>query len=202
MEPLGSGESNRGAPYNSALKGGDWPGRQALAETDFAESPRGMVFAHNLFDPLPAARAEAVRRMECVYSEIPWPAGDVTFYQRAGLPQRPHAAYVAAAKALIDGLKKPSFIIAAKRDAMILATDEVRLVTLRGRPACLAIAYAGERPPRAAVDTADILAWLAGAYRSVYDFSCGYGAGLKPFAAFVGSDIDRRCLTYVAQELL
>ena len=85
---------------------------------------------------------------------------------------------------------------------MILATDEVRLATLRGRPAWLAIAYAGEKPPAAAVDTADVIAWLASAYRSVYDFSCGYGAGLKPFAAFVGSDIDRRCLTYVAQELL
>ena len=170
----------RTAPYNSALKGPLWPGREQLSEIGFAESARGMIFAHNICDPLPEPMAERIMRCaDCVYCEIPWPASGETFYQRAGA--------------------EPAFLVGAKRDALALADDAVQLVSLNGRPAWLAISGAGV----AGYGTTDeLLTQLARVYRGVYDFGCGYGAALRLFAYFIGSDIDRKCLAYVQRELL
>ena len=43
---------------------------------------------------------------------------------------------------------------------------------------------------------------LAQRYRGVYDFSCGYGNALRPFGYIIGSDIDKKCLDYIAREIL
>jgi hypothetical protein len=185
--------------YNSALKGREWAGRDEFQPIDFAESARGMVFAHNICEPLPDAMAERIARVECFYSEVPWPAARDTFYQRSGVEPRPHAEYQAAIKGIIDRFKKPTFIIAAKRDAFALAADDVRLISLYGDPGWLAIR--GGRPPECRTNQ-ELIARLAEAYGSVYDFSCGCGVALRPFAYFIGSDIDRKCLAYVQRELL
>jgi hypothetical protein len=185
--------------YNSALKGREWLGRDHLTEIDFAESERGMVFAHNICEPLPEAMAALIEsRAECLYSEVPWPAARDTFYRRAGVTPRPHGEYQAAVKAILDRFNKPAFIVAAKRDAMALA-DEVHPIILYGDPGWLAISRG--RAPEYRTNQ-DLVAQLAKAYRSVYDFSCGCGVALRPFAYFIGSDIDRKCLAYVQRELL
>ena len=189
-------------PYNSALAVSAWPGRDALSETRFAETGRGMVFAHDVCEPLADelfARIEA--QADCVYSEIPWPAGGAAFYRRAGCDVRPHGDMVLAVKArIVDPLRKPSFIIASKRDARFLAADAVQPCALNGRPAYLAIVNA--EPPPPCPTTRELLAWLGRRYRSVYDFSCGFGGSLKHFAYAIGSDIDQKCLNYVEWEIL
>jgi hypothetical protein len=188
-------------PYNTALKGPLWPGRDDYGEIDFARSERGMVFAQNIVtDPPPEGFAgEIISRVGCVYCEIPWPAAGDTFYARAGIEPSSHAEYVAAVEALIARLGKPAFIVGAKRDAGRLAKDDVRLIMLNGAPAWLAVS--GARAPEC-LHTGDLLAHLAATYPGVYDFGCGYGASLRPFAYCIGSDIDRKCLAYVAREIL
>jgi hypothetical protein len=188
-------------PYNSALKGPVWAGRDDLAEIEFAESPAGMVFAHNVCDPMPEPFIEQIaKRAECIYAELPWPAGGDTFYARAGVEARPHDDFMFAVKGrIVDPLGKPTFIVASKRDARFLASDDIRPITHRGGNAWLAAS--GGPAPRCETSE-ELIAYLAGAYRSVYDFSCGYGRSLRPFAFFIGSDIDRKCLAYVARELL
>jgi hypothetical protein len=189
-------------PYNTALKGPGWSGRENLEEIELADSPIGTVFAHNILDPLPEPWAELIEKnAECVYSEIPWPAARDTFYLRSGLAPRPHGEYVAAVKAIVDRFRKPSYIVASKRDAFALADQPVRPIMHNGYQAWLAIAHAVQPTPDC-VGTPELRAWLGQTYRSVYDFSCGYGAGLRPFEHFIGSDIDRKCLAYVARELL
>ena len=187
--------------YNSALKGREWAGRDEFKEIDFAESSRGVVFAHNVCEPLPEAMADRIAsRAECFYSEIPWPAARDTFYRRSGVEPRPHGEYIAAVKALLDRFKKPAFIVASKRDAIALAPDEMRLISLYGAPGWLAISRTSRVPEYRT--NQDLIAGLAEAYHSVYDFSCGCGVALKPFAYCIGSDIDRKCLAYVAREIL
>jgi SAM-dependent methyltransferase len=131
----------------------------------------------------------------------PRPASGDTFYQRAGVEPRDHADYLAALRKLIlHRFGKPAFIVGAKRDAAALADEPVRPVSLNGRPAWLAISGGGRTPQCRTTD--ELLAQLARSYRSVYDFGCGYGAALRPFSYFIGSDIDRKCLAYVQRELL
>jgi hypothetical protein len=189
-------------PSNSALKGAVWPGRELLIDTSFAETSRGMVFVHNVCEPLPEPTADRIaRRAECVYCEIPWPAAGETFYQRAGVTPEAHGVYVAAVKAMLERFQKPAFIVGSKRDAVALSDQAIRLVGLNGRPAWLAISRTKAPAPEART-TGELLAHLASVYGAVYDFGCGYGASLRPFAYFIGSDIDRKCLAYVARELL
>jgi hypothetical protein len=190
-------------PYNSALKRRAWPGRSELGETSFAETERGVVFAHNAIEPLPDGWFTLVQaRADCLYCEIPWPAAGATFYERAGLEPQPHADLVLSIKArIIDALRKPSFVIASHRDAPQFAVDELRPIVINGGAAWLAIAYADRLPPLCPT-TLELLAWLGGQYRSVYDCCCGYGVALRRFAYAIGSDIDRKCLNYVEREIL
>jgi hypothetical protein len=188
-------------PYNSALKSQAWRGRDSLGETAFAESARGLVFAHSIIDPMPDDKFALIQaKAECVYGEIPWPAGSPVFYERAGVAPHPHGDLALAAKALIDALAKPTFIIASKRDAPLFAADP-RPILINGGDAWLAISHADRAPPPCRTTT-ELLAWLAGEYRSVYDFCCGYGVALRRFAYFIGSDIDRKCLRYIEREWL
>jgi hypothetical protein len=201
MTPRRSAEPR---PYNTGLReqGGEWPGRADLEETRFAETPRGMVFAHDIIDALPADKLALIRkRADCLYSEIPWVAGAGRFYYRAGLKGRPHRDYVQALAGLIENFMKPAFIVGAKADTRILAQGSISLIALNRRPAWLAVAYA-DRPPPECHATSDLLAWLGATYRGVYDFSCGYGGALAYFAYAVGSDIDAKCLNYVERKIL
>jgi hypothetical protein len=189
-------------PYNSALKGAIWPGRELLIDTSFAETSRGMVFAYNVCEPMhPELIAHIGLRSQCLYCEIPWPAAGETFYRRAGVTPEAHAVYVAAVKAILERFQKPAFIVGSKRDAVALSDQAIRLVGLNGRPAWLAISRTKAPVPEART-TGELLAHLASVYGAVYDFGCGYGASLRPFAYFIGSDIDRKCLAYVAREIL
>lgn len=192
-------------PYNTGLKvGADWPGRAGLGETRFAETARGVVFAHSLTDPLPEKRLQLVAgRAECLYSEIPWLAGSTAFYDRAGLAPRPHAEYVAGAAALIDSLRKPTFLVGSKHDLGVIAgRAPERRIRLNGAKVWLAILHTDASDVPEVGVTSDLLAWLAARFSGAYDFSCGYGNALSYFAYCIGSDIDLKCLSYVHKEIL
>ncbi len=193
-------------PYNTALKvGASLPIRATLGETRFAETARGVVFAHSMADPLPQERLQMVaERAECLYSEIPWPAGAAVFYDRAGLAQRAHADYLAGAQRLIESLKKPTFIVGSKHDVTALLPPWVAAtpIVLNGEPAWLAVLHTDAAAVPTAGRTTDLLACLGATYDAAYDFSCGYGNALSNFRYRIGSDIDLKCLDYVSRKVI
>jgi len=184
-------------PYNTALASSIPAVRAELTDTKFAFSDRGVVFAHDILEPLPEVMDRLIgSRVECLYAETPWVAGSATFYERAGLAPKPHAEYVSAVERLIEHFGKPAFIVCSKRDAAALG-EAVSPIVLNGERAWLARAGGGTIE----ADTVETLrARLAERYAGVYDFSCGYGNALGEFSFFVGSDIDQKCLDYIRRK--
>lgn len=188
-------------PYNTGLKRGDYSALRAqLGEVSHASSARGAVFAHAVGTPLSLGQAAIISGAACLYCELPWPQGWPVFHERAGVPMGSYADYLAAVAGLLGTFRKPAFIVCSKSAAAVLAQHPVRPIGLNGDRAWLAASYVDEVPD--AGTTEALLEALADRYPSVYDFGCGYGNALRPFGYFVGSDIDRKCLDYIARELL
>lgn len=190
--------------YNTALKSRmrDAALRPVLGETSFARSRRGVVFAHDVCAPLPARFERLIgERCACIYSEPAWKPGWVKFHARAGVADYGnYDDYPYRIKALIDHFAKPSFVVCSRAVSELLAPGMTRAIKLYGH-ADVWLAIANVEMP-AAAGNVELVADLAARYRSVYDFSCGYGAALRPFEFFVGSDIDKKCLNYIERELL
>src|SRR5208337_3619511 len=130
-------------PYNTALASSIPAVRAELTDTKFAFSDRGVVFAHDILEPLPEVMDRLIgSRVECLYAETPWVAGSATFYERAGLAPKPHAEYVSAVERLIEHFGKPAFIVCSKRDAAALG-EAVSPIVLNGERAWLARAGGG-----------------------------------------------------------
>jgi hypothetical protein len=188
-------------PYNTALNrsGAGLEGLRAqLGEVNCVASEKGVVFRHDMLAPLTVGEQALIGQAEVIYSDLPWPAGWPMFHARAGVePSGSYDDYVGAVEALLGWAGKPWFIVCGKRAAERLAPAAMRPINHRGDKVWLAAS--GEA---GATDSGELVAELARQYRSIYDFSCGYGNALRLFSYFVGSDIDRKCLDYIARELL
>ena len=193
-------------PYNTGLAQAEVALRAQLAEITHAASERGVVFAHAIGTPFTAGQAKIISRCACIYCELPWVSGWALFHQRAGVdPVSSYADYIKAVAELLAEFRKPAFIVCSKRSATILSQPPLRPIGLNGGRAWLAVAYVEggpDLPLRTPASTEELLGWLAGRFPSVYDFGCGYGNALRRFSYFVGSDIDKKCLDYIARELL
>lgn len=190
-------------PINTAVRNRHfaYDGRAALGESRHFENERGVIFFNDLCRPLTQATLNLFRRADCVCSIVAWRHGFRIFHERAGVqPSGTHAVYIAHIRQLIQTLSLPSYIVTSKRDAMLMAPDLIRPITLFDEPAMLA-----EWQPLgpAGIDRAeDLPALLATRYRAVLDFSCGYGSIVRPFRYFIGSDIDTKCLNYIEREIM
>ena len=189
------------SPYNTGLNRAEVALRAQLGEIAYAASERGVVFAHAVGTPFSAGKTAIIDRAACLYCELPWRDGWSVFHERARIaPAGNYVDYLGAVERLLASFRKPAFIVCSKAAAGILAQHPVRPITLNGGRAWLAASYVEDVP--AAVTTEALLTVLAGRYPSVYDFGCGYGNALRRFGYFVGSDIDKKCLDYIARELL
>jgi hypothetical protein len=189
-------------PYNTAIKGGgNLKIRDGLSETDHAHSGRGTVFAHNVFEPFAPRQEKLIReRAACIVSDLVWKAGWPVFHQRAGtVPYGNHSDYLYLVRALLNHFAKPSFIVCSRAAAELIG-ERQRPIKRFGGNVWLAVAHTDDDPEAASMEA--LPAALAARYPSAYDFGCGYGNLLRPFGYFVGSDIDRKCLAYIAQEML
>lgn len=189
-------------PYNTGLGSHEYEWRRRLDGIDYAESERGIVFAHDVCNSLCDYRATLVmQKAECVYSELPWKSGWDTFHARAEVqPSGKHEDFVKAVKSLLMMLGKPAFIVCSKQDAEFLSDKKPCPIMLNGKRAWLAVYNVKDIPQVG--DTLNLVRYLAGTYRSVYDFGCGYGNALREFEYFVGSDIDGKCLKFIEMEML
>ncbi len=188
------------APYHSALH----PALDVQGELDYYEASGSVVFCHDLtrgVQPL-------YQRADAIYSEPAWKDGYALFMARAGADTDASYAgylrYLAAIDSAVKKLKVPSYITLGKHMLKYLKPERVQPIRLHGYEALLGAWNVDELPELKTNE--DAIAHVAERYGCVLDFSCGYGNLARAMwtrgKRFVCSDINARCVYYVAKTVM
>lgn len=186
-----------GDPYHSARL----PELPGLASADPAIVHRfgpSLAFVHELTRAgLPAVYHDC----DVLYTEMAWQAGYETFMARAGLGGRQFRRYVEALAWVAEDSPVPFYLVTGKAILRRLPKPVLAVEgTLRRGGCVIAVYKTDEGVP--ATDTLELLSVLGARHARVGDPCCGYGTAGRIFArhgkAFVLSDINPRCIGYVA----
>ena len=189
----------RTQPYNTALKSYVSPLNSGHVE--LAATPRGMVFYHDICEPLGNDILYLIRQnVQCIYSEPSWRGGFQSFKERANnYNENSYADYLNGIRALIVTLSIPTFLVCGKKEIKRLRPLFINRIQLNGHGAWLGI---WNFKDISGGNTVEFINDLSSIFFSVYDFSCGFGSALHNFMYSVGSDINCTCLSYVSKEIL
>jgi hypothetical protein len=164
--------------------------------------PSGLALVHDIvIAPLPAEYAQC----DVLYTDLPWNSGFQEFEERAGAPRgRSYSLFLGAVRRLVQYSSLPTILITGQHAVPHLPVPStIEDTTLNGRP-CVQLNYRIELPQRFA-NTVELLTYLAGRYRCIGDFCCGYGRAGRIFAEhgrrFVMSDYNATCIGYIGDNL-
>ena len=182
--------------YHSALQ----EPLKVLGELDFYESKGSVVVCHDISKGL----NPYYRDVDAIYSEPAWRDGYEKFMQRAGVGNGSYSEYLRGILRVIQELSIPAYVVIGKHMVSILKPPKVIDVKLRGYQCLLGVWY-GEDPGKIETNK-DVLEFIGRTYERVLDFSAGYGNVAKVMLShgkkFVCSDINRKCVYYIAKNLM
>jgi hypothetical protein len=186
-------------PYHSALK----DDLKIDGELDHYESGGSIVFCRDLT----AGTHPTFRSADVIYSEPSWKDGYKKFQARAGsLSDGSYygfLTYIENIKKVIEELKIPSYLIMSKHMQKRLNPDFVMDVVLHSYKSVLGV-WNAELPE--VKTNQDVLKLISEKYSCALDFSCGYGNTAKAMLGrgkqFICSDVNKKCVFYVATELM
>lgn len=179
--------------YHSALKGSIV---YDVQETVFDEGENFSVFVYDIIEEEIPPRG---LRAEVIYAEPPYPPGFAVFNDRAGVKGKRTYDDLAEAISRIIAKGRPTYIALGKTLLNKLPAP-VGLVAVNLNGLGAEIAYWNADIAPEGKTTKDVVIGLAGKYKSMWDFCCGYGDCLSTFMEAggeyaIGSDYDGRCVT-------
>lgn len=194
-------------PYNSALKNGG-EGIEVDGELSFYESEVGVTFQHDLSEGF----HEQFSRADVIFSGLSWRAGYRAFAQRAGVEaEGPHGDYLQAVQNTIDMLDVPAFIIIGRHALNVLDPDQMFDIAItEGNtivPGAVLMVFNADLVgvPKTSGEMLKMVA-ASPKWDTLLDFSCGFGevarAALAAGKRFVCSDINAKCIYYIAQTMM
>lgn len=172
-----------------------------LKELDFYSSDSGTVFCHNLEDGM----TDMFRLCDAIYSEPSWVYGYKIFGARAGKNDGIYKKYLAGMKSVLDELKKPAFIVMGKQAVKVLNPDWVKEIQFIGGNHKIgesAMLMVFNHEAIDAENTHDVQRFVCDRFNTILDFNCGYGSICQGAKRFICSDINRKCVYYVANKYL
>lgn len=186
-------------PYHSALK----DDLKIDGELDYYESGSSVVLYHDLTTGI----HPAFRFADVIYSEPSWKDGYEKFQDRAGSSGDKSYygffAYLSSIKGVIQELKIPTYLIIGKHMQRRLNPDHTMNIMLHTYKSVLGVWNA---EPIEVKTNQDVLKFISEKYSCAIDFSCGYGnvavAMLKQNKQFVCSDVNKRCIYYIATKIM
>lgn len=137
---------------------------------------------------------------DALYCEPSWQHGYQKFLDRAGqggnstFPQ-----YLSALKAIISELSIPSYVILGKHMLKFFNPYGMTDINIHGYGALVGV-WNVETPK--VIDTAELVKLVCGNFEIVLDPCCGYGMVVQYAKKFICSDINRKCIYYVAKEFM
>jgi hypothetical protein len=180
--------------YHSALKAD----LKINQELEYYEADGSIALQHNIEDGPHHVFAQA----DVIYAEPAWRDGYDKFMHRAGATGD-FKAYLAAISNAILELDVPAYIVMGSHMKKQLAPDLTIPIKLHGYRCLLGIWKADAIEARTNYDAVNR---MAEEYSCILDFCCGYGN--TAFAAkshgkrFVCSDVNGKCIYYIAKELM
>lgn len=147
---------------------------------------------------------EEFRLCDVIYSEPSWLMGYEKFMNRAE-SEGDYKRYLQSISNVVESTSNPIFIItgrhALKRLPIPHYSQEIKLF----HHDSFLLAWNGEIKHKVK-NTDELLDYLSDKYKKVGDFCCGYGNTARVFLnkgkEFVMSDINGKCVYYIAKELM
>ena len=147
---------------------------------------------------------EEYETCDILYTDLPWRSGYKRYVARAGANTLDWAGFMARIGGLVEGWQKPAVLVTgahARRHLPPAAQELPVRMPVAGRQQ--AIAYVYNAGFTAEWDGTDqLLDYLAARFTRVGDFCAGYGWAPRAFTraggSFVASDINPRCIGYIA----
>lgn len=165
-----------------------------LKELTFFENNGNIVFKHDLNNGLP----ELFKNCDCIYSEPAWKSGYEIFKKRANVIDFGYKDYMNSIEKTIKELNKPTFIVGGKHMLKYLKPDHQIDIRFNGFYALL---LQWNTDLIEVKNNLKIIEYLSEKFNTVLDFSCGYGQHLFKFNNFIGSDINGKCIYYLAKNM-
>jgi hypothetical protein len=185
--------------YHSALR----DDLKIAGELDCYETGGSIVFRHDITHGM---HPNYFKQADAIYSEPAWKDGYTKFLDRAGAKSgaADFRQYLSGMRQVILTLGKPTYVVLGRHMLRHLQPDHVVDIKLHGYKCLLGVWHA--EPPAGPKTNNDAVSFVADQYRKVLDFSCGYGNVARAMKEhgkqFICSDINRRCVYYVATEVM
>lgn len=181
--------------YHSALKG------ELDIRGELSEFRRGgsVVFAWDVLD----GAHPYFREADALYTEPSWRQGYSRFLARAGCAgSSAFPGYLAALKKVIEELQVPTYVFMGKHMRRGLSPPLVVTPVKKGFLDGLVGIWYTSAPARALSDPDSWIEFVCDSYEVILDPCCGYGNVAAAARRFVCSDINRRCVYYVAKTFM
>jgi hypothetical protein len=160
-----------------------------------------VAFMHDLESgPLPSEYASC----DLLYVEPPWREGYEEFNARAGVVGRSYRHLMRSIGVAIYASKAPSVVIAGNAIGLLPPPSSVMSSTLHTYRVTVLL-YGLSPPTCVKPSNESLIRALLQRYDRVGDFCCGYGLtarlALEAGKSFVVSDVNPRCIGYIAKQL-
>jgi len=163
-----------------------------LKELDFFSKNDCHVFYHNIID----GNNDYFKQCDFLYSEPAWRHGYDKFQNRAGVKESTHKLYLTKIRNIIGELNKPTFIVGGKHMIKTLSPNDYIEIKFNGFDAILMFWNTDVISVKTNIELLEI---LSKKYNTICDFSCGYGFYLKLFKKFICSDVNKKCVYFIAK---
>ena len=178
--------------YHTALKDELY----VCGELDHWKADGSVVFEWDITQGLHPRFREA----DALYTEPSWRQGYPRFLQRAGRNRDDSTffSYLVALRDVILELGIPSYVVMGKHMLKTLDPPQTAPVDIHGYGGLVGVWHA-DLPPAEADDIDSLVQYVCGLHRTVLDPCCGYGNVAAHAERFICSDINRKCVYYVAK---
>ena len=177
--------------YHSAFK----EDYKNLEELEYYENNGSIVFKHDINNGI----SNLFFNCDCIYSEPAWKNGYKLFISRANEESLSYESYLKSIENNILTIKKPAFLIGGKHMIKYIKPHINYDIYFNGFYAQLLCWFYDKLDFKTNID---VLNYLKENFNTVLDFSCGYGNHLNGFKRFIASDINSKCVYYVAKNYM
>jgi hypothetical protein len=179
--------------YHSALK----DELKISKELDRHAQDGNVVFAWDITLGVHAS----FRQADAIYSEPSWRDGYAKFMRRAGQQHGEFREYLVAISETISALSVPAYIVIGKHMVRTLRPPITMPVRVHGYSAVVGL-WNGACLSIGDYDTNDLVKIVCEKHETILDFCCGYGNVAKYARRFICSDVNPKCVYYVAKTFM